>query len=282
MYQIVEYTDLNEYTKLVLPALYRNEVANSRNIGLLDVWQKDGNYKRLIVVLLDNQVVGSAIQGNKANSHLALSLMSQVAAQELAYYLSRTKYLPTTVTGDKATFNQFMLKFAELSQLHAVIVHDLETLVLHKDAFTARKVVNLRDTTVDDYKDIYCLNWQFYASSFPLLNADELNISAQNEATRFTNGDGYLLVIDEQVVGFVAIVRKTDNYWGVGLLIIDVCSRGYGYGRILIDSISEYILKQNKHAVLTVEKQNMVAREMYYECGYVYHNDDLTYRFLKD
>lgn len=284
MYQIIQFTDLKEYTNFVLPWLYKNEIVNSRNIGMLYTWQNSHNFKLLLVILSGTQVVGSAIQGNAANSHLALSLMHPAATRELAKYLHNDNYLPTTVTGDKATVNEFVFELSQLYSLQAVVIHDLETLLLVKNSFKPnkpKKIFTLLPTTGREYNHIYKLNKQFYAAAFPHLTADSLDSYAHNEANRFSAAGGYLLTIKNNVVGFVAIVRKTENYWGVGLLVIDEAQRGHGYGRLLIESISDYILNQNKQAMLTVEKENTIARQMYYACGYSYNNDDITYRFIK-
>jgi len=85
--------------------------------------------------------------------------------------------------------------------------------------------------------------------------------------------DPYIIFVDDAMVGCFYISytpESDDNYW-IGGVIIDKKYQRRGYGRAALQEILRFLPTIHPHcqkALLTVEKDNLVAQQLYKSMGF--------------
>lgn len=97
-----------------------------------------------------------------------------------------------------------------------------------------------------------------------------------NHTDEFKLNSGYLVKIDDNIVGYVYFSAISNYRMYIEYLILS-CYRKKGYGSLLLKESTDYILDNYniKQICLDIDKSNLASMKTAISCGYMYDDSDL-------
>lgn len=119
-------------------------------------------------------------------------------------------------------------------------------------------------------------------------HGDSTNVTEDYVLEYLASGQTGVIIaeIEGEVAGLVSYLIKPDLYEGAPVSIIEELvvtgpHRGKGIGhKLLMTALNELTFKGIKTAVITVDKDNKIAQDMYYKTGFQDIGDLLLYKDL--
>lgn len=121
---------------------------------------------------------------------------------------------------------------------------------------------------------------RYFIDFFGAVTTEEINnITNENIIEKDLEEGTYFLEKDNKVVGMARICAETQNYAEITAVYIEPKFRGLSYGKVLMKHMVDIILSKNKIPVLQTSENNVVARKLYEDLGFV-KIDDYSFEFL--
>ena len=126
----------------------------------------------------------------------------------------------------------------------------------------------------DEYKDVLIKINNDNSNHF--VKQIEERLMLGNHTNSFELNSGYLVKIDNNIVGYVYYSAISNFRMYIEYLILS-CYRKKGYGSLLLKESTDYILNNYniKKICLDIDKSNLASMNTAISCGYMYDDDDL-------
>lgn len=88
----------------------------------------------------------------------------------------------------------------------------------------------------------------------------------------------FIYELDNKILGFVTVDKKSDTHASIGLIAVELNSRGQGIGVKLLDQAKNYLLKNGFQKLsLVTQGDNIPALKLYQKAGFYIEESSFTY-----
>lgn len=88
----------------------------------------------------------------------------------------------------------------------------------------------------------------------------------------------FIYELDNKILGFVTVDKKSDTHASIGLIAVELNSRGQGIGVKLLDQAKNYLLKNGFQKLsLITQGDNIPALKLYQKAGFYIEESSFTY-----
>ena len=122
----------------------------------------------------------------------------------------------------------------------------------------------------EEYSSIfYELNKLWIEESWLLEKSDKFDLLNPKESIIDKGGEIFFALIDDNVVGTVAMIRSADRIYELAKMTVDINYRGNGVANKLMDQCLDYAINNNAQQIYLITNDTLViARNLYDKYGF--------------
>ena len=122
----------------------------------------------------------------------------------------------------------------------------------------------------EEYSSIfYELNKLWIEESWLLEKSDKFDLLNPKESIIDKGGEIFFALIDDNVVGTVAMIRSEDRIYELAKMTVDINYRGNGVANKLMDQCLDYAINNNAQQIYLITNDTLViARNLYDKYGF--------------
>ena len=122
----------------------------------------------------------------------------------------------------------------------------------------------------EEYSSIfYELNKLWIEESWLLEESDKFDLLNPKESIIDKGGEIFFALIDDNVVGTVAMIRSADRIYELAKMTVDINYRGNGVANKLMDQCLDYAINNNAQQIYLITNDTLViARNLYDKYGF--------------
>ena len=122
----------------------------------------------------------------------------------------------------------------------------------------------------EEYSSIfYELNKLWIEESWLLEESDKFDLLNPKESIIDKGGEIFFALIDDNVVGTVAMIRSADRIYELAKMTVDINYRGNGVANKLMDQCLNYAMNNNEQQIYLITNDTLViARNFYDKYGF--------------
>lgn len=88
----------------------------------------------------------------------------------------------------------------------------------------------------------------------------------------------FIYELDDKILGFVTVDKKSDTHASIGLIAVELNSRGQGIGVKLLNQVKNYLLNNGFQKLsLVTQGDNIPALKLYQKAGFYIEEKSFTY-----
>ena len=88
----------------------------------------------------------------------------------------------------------------------------------------------------------------------------------------------FIYELDDKILGFVTVDKKSDTHASIGLIAVELNSRGQGIGVKLLNQVKRYLLNNGFQKLsLVTQGDNIPALKLYQKAGFYIEESSFTY-----
>ena len=122
----------------------------------------------------------------------------------------------------------------------------------------------------EEYSSIfYELNKLWIEESWLLEKSDKFDLLNPKESIIDKGGEIFFALIDDNVVGTVAMIRSEDRIYELAKMTVEINYRGNGVANKLMDQCLDYAINNNAQQIYLITNDTLViARNLYDKYGF--------------
>ena len=122
----------------------------------------------------------------------------------------------------------------------------------------------------EEYSSIfYELNKLWIEESWLLEESDKFDLLNPKESIIDKGGEIFFALIDDNVVGTVAMIRSADRIYELAKMTIEINYRGNGVANKLMDQCLDYAINNNAQQIYLITNDTLlIARNLYDKYGF--------------
>ena len=122
----------------------------------------------------------------------------------------------------------------------------------------------------EEYSSIfYELNKLWIEESWLLEKSDKFDLLNPKESIIDKGGEIFFALIDDNVVGTVAMIRSADRIYELAKMTVDINYRGNGVANKLMDQCLDYAINNNAQQIYLITNDTLlIARNLYDKYGF--------------
>ena len=122
----------------------------------------------------------------------------------------------------------------------------------------------------EEYSSIfYELNKLWIEESWLLEESDKFDLLNPKESIIDKGGEIFFALIDDNVVGTVAMIRSADRIYELAKMTVEINYRGNGVANKLMDQCLDYAINNNAQQIYLITNDTLlIARNLYDKYGF--------------